>query len=221
MRSIILAICLSFLLLGCKKGGGSSADQTPEKPTYEGKSAADWLTQFKEGDPAGKAKAAEALAALGPGAKETIPDLTKALTDEESRVHASEALGSMGPDAIPPLVNALGEPSIGARRQAAKALASIGAEAVPALRRALKDKNVNVRQEAAVALGLIGPAAADAVADLVSLLEDEEKWVRNYAAEALGLIGPKAKQAVKALETLKDDPTCRARAAEALKLIGE
>jgi HEAT repeat protein len=216
---VIIAIGLSLPFLGCNKGGGASKGPESEQPKFEGKSATEWLEDFKNEDPESRAEAAKALGALGPDAKSAIPDLAKALNNDEVRVEASEALGHMGSEAVPALVRALGERSMGARRRAGAALAAIGAEAVPALREALKDRNPRVRQEAAVALGMMGPAAADAVGDLAALLKDDEKWVRIYAAQALGDIGPSAKGAVAALEELKDDPGCRARASEAIKQI--
>jgi hypothetical protein len=75
--------------------------------------------------------------------------------------HAAEALGVLGPDAPP--------------------------EAVPALRDALKRSSAD-RIVLARTLGRMGPAAADAIPDLVNLLDDRD--ARFEAALALGAIRP-------------------------------
>ena len=52
----------------------------------------------------------------------------------------------------------------------------------------------------------MGPAAQDAVPELVRLLKDPDAAVRRAAAEALGQIGPAAKDAVPELVKLLKDP---------------
>jgi HEAT repeat protein len=87
------------------------------------------------------------------------------------------------------------------------------------LRKALKHQDGNVRSGAASVLGEIGPAAKDAVPDLIEALKDRD--MRPIAVGALGRIGPAAKDAVPALiEALKDQHfiVCNA-AAKALEQI--
>ncbi|MFQ5796574.1 MAG: HEAT repeat domain-containing protein [Candidatus Bipolaricaulia bacterium] len=119
-----------------------------------------------------------------------INKLIEALMDDDVFVliAAAEALGRMGPaarDAVPALVEALGDPQSLMRRHAAEALRRIGPDAVPALIEALMDRDWRVSQAAAWALGEIGPDARDAVLALTEALQDELYFVREAAAEAL------------------------------------
>jgi HEAT repeat protein len=86
----------------------------------------------------------------------------------------------------------------------------------------LESKSPGVRAKAIVALGRIGPAAKEAVADLIAAFKDGPVRVRISAAEALGWIGPAAKEAVPDLvAALKErDEIIRSTAAQALGRIG-
>jgi HEAT repeat protein len=79
---------------------------------------------------------------------------------------------------------------------AAEALGRIGPAAVPELAQSLSDPNPVIRIRAAEVLARIGPAAKDAVPALTRALDDREAEVRKAAARALGEIGPEAKEAV-------------------------
>jgi hypothetical protein len=87
-------------------------------------------------------------------------------TEQEA---AADALGRIGPAAVPPLVQSLASPDAGVRL-----------------------KGVEV-------LGRMGPGAAEAVLPLVKLLDDPDVAVRKAAARTLGHIGPAAQDAVPAL----------------------
>jgi HEAT repeat protein len=74
------------------------------------------------------------------------------------------------------------------------------AGALKALRKLLASDDATVRQQAALDLGFeFGPAAKDAVPDLVKRLFDARAAVRSTSAEALARVGPVAKDAVPAL----------------------
>jgi len=179
--------------------------------------------------------AAKALGNIGQIAIPAIPHLITALKDKEGcataledtdwwgileyhdgdvRSTAAEALGKIGPDAVPAvpsLMTALKDQEAFVQIAAAEALGQIGptaAQAVPSLMTALKDKDVSVQSAAAKALGKIGATAATAkaVPSLMIALEDSDLEVRYRAAEALGKIGTAAAQAVPSLMTaLKDE----------------
>lgn len=71
-------------------------------------------------------------------------------------------------------------------------------QAVPALIEALGDASRDVRQNAIKSLGLMGPAAADAVPTIVKALGESSWELRRTAVTALGAIGdPRAKDALK------------------------
>ncbi|MDH3742104.1 MAG: HEAT repeat domain-containing protein [Hyphomicrobiales bacterium] len=69
------------------------------------------------------------------------------------------------------------------------------------------------------ALGWFGPAAADAVPELIEALGNEHKGVRKEAAIALGKIGPGAKAAVPALTAITDKPLIGFHARDAITRI--
>jgi len=167
--------------------------------------------------------AANALVEIGLQAVDAVPALIQAIRNEEEdsdlRQAASAALGAIGPEAVPALIQALADEDEHVRRAAASALRDIGPEAVdavPALIQALQDEHEDVRQAAASALGKIGPQAVPA---LIGALGDGDANVRQGASLALGLIGPEAKEAVPLLiQALEGDEDwlVRSRAAYAL-----
>ncbi len=108
---------------------------------------------------------------------------------------------------IPELIKALGDPNV--RQGASIALAKLGAAAVPALRVSLTSDLADVRVWSAHTLGEIGPAAAPAVADLVTKLADSDPVLRAAAAKALGKIAHKS--AVKPLAKAVHDQNDRVR----------
>src|SRR5579871_3562409 len=61
------------------------------------------------------------------------------------------------------------------------ALRNLGKNAVPTLKRQLQSPDPNERYKAVWALGQIGPAANDAVQDLVGAMDDTNNSVRYYA----------------------------------------
>ncbi|MCX6686295.1 MAG: HEAT repeat domain-containing protein [Methanoregula sp.] len=102
--------------------------------------------------------------------------------------HAADALGSLGPDAIPSLINALNDRSVNTRLGILKALTEIrDPRAVPALIETIRDQSSEVKWETAIALGEIGDPQA--TGPLVNALKDYDKYVRYGAAFALAKIG--------------------------------
>ena len=82
---------------------------------------------------------------------------------------------------------------------AADALGRIGPSAVPALAQALHSADPDVRLKAVEVLARMGSDAAEAVPDLVALLDDPDERIRKAATRTLGRIGPEAAPAVPAL----------------------
>src|SRR5262245_50409380 len=162
---------------------------------YQGKPLRDWLKSLGGGEATSDSDAVKALRHLGPAA---VPDLIKALEDEdwEVRNQAAVALGVIGPEAkaaVPALIDVLQGEDKYLRSHAATALGKVGRQAgtaVPALTRALQDKDEDVRRNAAAALGQIGPDSKGAVSDLIELLKDERKPVRQQALKALEQLDP-------------------------------
>jgi HEAT repeat protein len=222
--------------------------------------------QLRGTDTAAREKAAAALEKLGQDAKEAIPDLiaalkaddvtvpplvvrvlagmgsaavgdlTEALSDKQTRLHALRALKRIGPDAkaaVPALIDVVKTdkaPSSPTCTEACEALGRIGPaakEAVPVLIEAakLKAAGSSVRLQATIALGRIGPAAKEAVPVLIEAAKEPafRGPLRWHAAAALGQIGKDAQEAIPALvELVKDAKAGPARvlAVEALGQIG-
>ena len=146
--------------------------------------------------------------------------------DSRLEIEAVEALGRIGPEAIPPLTELLRDKEVWVRLKAAIALGMIGPEAkaaVPALTELLKDKYSQVRLVAAMTLGDIGPEAKAAVPALTELLKDEDSEVLASAASFLVRIDPeKAKILISVLKDMdrKAGLSVRQAAAKALGKIG-
>ena len=157
-------------------------------------SAAD-IAQLKAalqaGAPAEQYSAADALADLGPQAREAVPDLAAALksSDSELRWRAARALG------------VIGDP-----------------QAVAALRTATSDGEVPVRAQAIFALGRLKASDAESVEAVVAHLSDEDTQVRRAAIRALRLIGPPQRKMIPLIVKLLSDsePTVAARALSSL-----
>ncbi|HIQ19709.1 MAG TPA: hypothetical protein EYH34_00515 [Planctomycetes bacterium] len=190
-----------------------------------------WIEDLRARDAAARYEAIEALGALGPAAAAALPDLEKALKDQDGlvRIMSAEALHRIAPDhgrlvqrSLGVLVDALRQGVPVLRCEAEIALAGFGRAAVPALRRLLDEGDPAVRRSAAAVLGRIGPPARRAVPQLVRLLGDGQAAVRAEAARSLGYIGHGTPQTVSALiARLEDDePAVRIAAARALGRVG-
>jgi adenylate cyclase len=91
---------------------------------------------------------------------------------------------------------------------------------VATLAAALQQDGLIERKSAAQTLGRFGPAAADAVPELIDALADENRWVQSEAIKALGKIGPAAADAIPALTAMQGEQPNGALAQQALKDIG-
>jgi HEAT repeat protein len=154
-----------------------------------------------------------------------IPQLIKALDDENVRYGASIALAQLGHEAVPALRQSLASDKPDRRVWAAYTLGEIG----PAAKSAVNDltkalgntSDATLRAAAAQSLGRIGPAAASSVSILTERLSDENRQVRQRSAVALGTIGPAAGDAAPGLITALKDHQLRAAARTALIQIGK
>ncbi len=187
-------------------------------------SAAKLKEQLKSPDEKVRIAAIDALAQLGPAAKEAVAELTAQLDDKSPRVRAraARALRALGPAAqssAARLAELTTDPDARVRRMAVAALHTIGpAEvAVPALAKELTDADPAVRIAALDGLADFGEASAGALA---AALDNPE--TRYWAALAIGDIGPPCRSTVDALtRSLKDDrPDVRYEVLIALARVG-
>jgi HEAT repeat protein len=140
--------------------------------------------------------ACQALAAIGPGARDATPALTRALKDPEPVIKqaAALALASIGPPA--------------------------GA-AAPTLRLLLRDEDKALRLHAAAALWRVTGDAKEALAALRPALTDEPR-VQAVAVEKLGTMGPAARELLPDLVAMyreEDNVTMRRSIGETIKKI--
>jgi RNA polymerase sigma factor (sigma-70 family) len=217
-------------------------EQATSQVTFQGKPVDYWLNMFKDRDPGYRQNAIHALAAIGTEDKRVIPALIGALKDSQVDSVAADALGSIGRDAVPSLLELLKGKDNELRAMAAIALARMGRkgkeaipetkDAIPLLIKCLDEDDQFLRSSAAHALGQMAPESKSAIPALIQLLKDESPdgrqtsfphlgHVRDYVnVEALSRFG---KDAVPLLtEALKDpNENLRISAAVALARIGE
>jgi HEAT repeat protein len=170
--------------------------------------------------------AAMALGGIGEAAKEAVPPLSGIVKDTtravELRRAAAYGLGGIGPtakDATAVLTAVLKDADVRVRVKSAVALIGIDkqntAAAMPVLRAALTGKDELGRLEAVFGLRGLGPAAKDAVPDLIATLKAGGRTAK-LAQEALGRIGEPAARAL--VEAAKGpDAELRKAAAAVLK----
>ncbi|MBW3015066.1 HEAT repeat domain-containing protein [Candidatus Woesearchaeota archaeon] len=160
---------------------------------------------------------------------EAIEKLASSSTS--TRIEGSNALKSIGKEAVPKLIEALDNDNPDIRWQAARSLGDIGDErAIPKLIEKLSDKDTTLQSNVIVALGRL--KAYDAVYALNKIAFDKYKasYLRRNAITALGeIVGPRADEVNKKLgdtigvltKALTDkDPQIREAAAKASGLIG-
>ena len=165
--------------------------------------------------------AADALGQVGERAAAAVPLLITCLADADEAVQerVARALGEIGPQSVPPLVEALRRPELGVRIGAVDALARIGpaagAASRPLLDLLLTEEHRGLCRFAAEALGRIGEAGVGTLTDAFASAGPES---RAKLAVALGVVGPAARTAVAALQkALRDeDPLVRRDALWAL-----
>jgi len=136
-----------------------------------------------------------------------------------------EALGRMGPEAIPVLAKGLSKPDYKVRAAAADELGNKGAqasEAVPRLISQLNDSSFLARTKIIRALGKIGLPPEQIETALIPVLEDRDEGIRAEAVDALGMLGPSVQKGVKPLQKhlKKDTWNIQWKAAKALGDIG-
>lgn len=152
--------------------------------------------------------AANKLGELGAAAVPALPALTSALNDHfpdslswQLQAASGQALGRMGPPAVPVLLKAITQSDVGRRGIANKALAMIEqspAEAALAIRPFLVDMDPSLRCAAVLALRRLG-GEPSVFRDLEARLKDDDTSVRQAAAFSLGANGTRAVRAIPAL----------------------
>jgi HEAT repeat protein len=187
-------------------------------------------------DPATRKEAAEVLRKIDP--EELLRSYSRALLGgtPDQRKEAADAMRDLGPDAKSLLVDlrtVLGDTKLDTDVRFHVALAIVAIDPtlpdpVPALTVALKSNDPEKRRIAIEALAQIGPAAHDALDDLVTALKDPNVALKQASAKALArLAGDIRKQPKDKKDTIittliisMDDPKMHAPAGATLLEIG-
>lgn len=228
-RYFLLVALAAAVLLGCTNGAApktsapkagcpadcphatDQSDET-ETPTAESAQTSETVASLTASlaDPSAevRARAAQALGAMGEPAKSAAAGLTALLKDDDSTVRrqAVSALAAIqpGPEVMMPLLaNLLQDSDPGVQLRVLQALADAGEAAVPGLIKALD--NDEVAYWACIVLRDIGPAAKDAVPALTEKLKDPREEIRMQAVLALGAIGEAAGSAVPQIAAALED----------------
>jgi HEAT repeat protein len=189
------------------------------------------VSQLETGDVPTRRNASYFLMKLGPKAKDALPALIKALDDSDKQVWSNSvsAIAAIGPDAnqaIPALIDDLNSKKGRGQRgfdknqalfRSAYALTRIGPAAIPPLILALSGDDTPLRAGAAKALGGMGPAAKEAIPELIANLKHGDNDVQREVIDALASIGADAKPPVIMALAGKE---ARERSAAAMALAG-
>ncbi len=238
--------CFALVMVGCLTPGfvgGQQADvpalveQLSSADRSEARSALDQLSKLGEKavpaipalidllrspDPQVAVYAATTLESIGPSAEPAAEALLETVFNENPAVRraAIEALQAIDPDPEkmePVLERLLLEGDATVIVPALETFAEFGEQAVPRVRDLLK--RPDLAYWGVVLAGDIGPAAADAVPELIPLLDNPEHELRIKVLIALGEIGPKSAAAVPAIvQRLESDEIMGARYAAAFAL---
>lgn len=130
---------------------------------------------------------------------------------------AFRQLASDGKSGIPALITRLSDPDADVRTRAAEALISIGPSGVEPLVRALKERDPKTRRAAAVILGAFGIEARAAAVDLADLAKDEDAGVRDAASVAAKKVQSEGEGAAPRGTTFIESPDLIARRAVGFK----
>jgi HEAT repeat protein len=156
--------------------------------------------------------ALKAVGILGRTAVPLIDAVAPLLQEPALTAEASVALSYMGPEAFPPLREALSSDDPMVRREALRSIGKLKDRApldlslvLPLLIERMKDDNGSVRAVAATYLGIIHQGEAQAVPALAEGLSDPDPEVRRASAAALGSFGAAAAPALPALKRAAAD----------------
>jgi HEAT repeat protein len=190
------------------------------------------IIQATLGDPQAEANrlkgALKACGILGKTAAPAIPDVAEVLLEPGLTAEAAIALSYMGPDALPPLTDALTSEDAVVRREALRSIGKLRERApldssvvLPPLTERMTDVDPGVRTVAATYLGIIHEGADVAVPALTKGLADTDPEVRRASAAALGSFGADALPALDALKKAaadKNDDVAREAGRSVVKL---
>jgi HEAT repeat protein len=166
---------------------------------------------LKDPNQAWNERAAVVIGRLGSAASATVPALLEVARKRPSAQQPYlDALGQIGPDAVPGILNAVAAENPDAITKdhwAVKCLQTIGGEAVGVLTPSLADTRLPVRLLVARALGEFGGVAASAATELLKTSGDADPRVRAAALTAAVNTHAQTLAAVSKTESALKDPS--------------
>ncbi len=137
-----------------------------------------------------RCKAAWSLGKIGPGARSAVPALRTALShpDTDMRATAAHALGGIGAENLPLLVETLQDPKESVRGAAISALGKIAERSPEALRvldKLLRGGDKPTRIDVLFVLGAMGPRARAFIPHIEVLTKDKDRDIKKIAVETL------------------------------------
>jgi HEAT repeat protein len=155
---------------------------------------------------------------LGPAASGAAPELTERMSTRASPSGGlcADALGEIGKEGLPPLVEALTNIQALNRVDAVAAIGlyiapTNGVSLVPVLAKCLSDKDPVVAALSVRALGHLGTELYNAVPPLTEALKDPRPHMRVVALQTVGDLGPRGRVALPLLMPLLNDSDLGAR----------
>jgi HEAT repeat protein len=172
--------------------------------------------------------ACDLICELGPAASPLIPDVIKALAEENwdlqwAAADALRAIASSDQVVLPPLLDALAHSSPIVRSASARALAATGVVAVKPLRALLADHSEPRASWAAYALGEMGTVAAESLSDLRAGMRVGLEPLASCCAIAVARIAGDIEAVPHLMATLRSEDqqvALRQAAAKALRELG-
>jgi HEAT repeat protein len=186
-------------------------DPAPSDPVSKGKPLSAWIKALKDPDYQTRAKAAKAIAALGPKAKAALPAIREILEGRkaDARVEMAAALWKIDKAEFTEILTSKQRDSL-PRWAVVLALTAIGTEAKELASHVLEiagDMRHPDYAHALRALGYIGADPDDAVPLLrAALRERSGNYAPMMSAQSLGQYGAKAKDALPELRHALEDP---------------
>jgi HEAT repeat protein len=222
-RSLLLACCVLLCCLATSERVRPAP--APQGLIFRGKPLRAWIAALQDRNPRTRRQAAEALAVIGPEARDAAPGLCDVLQDDDKDVReaAMEALSEIRAgtsEVVAALTRRVREKTD--RYPALRSLCRCGPAGVAVVVAALQDSDRQVRSAAVVALTHGIPPRA-ALPGLLAALGEDNEDIRRNAIYALAGMGGGAREAVRALYTIamgdkKGD--LRRLAADALLAVG-
>jgi HEAT repeat protein len=146
------------------------------------------------------------FALLGSAAAPVTSQLIPLLASKDAGLDVAGALGSIGKEAVAPLIQQLSNADAQARSMAAAALSRMkpadAAPAAEALVKGMADKETSVRTWMIAAVGKTQAKPDESIPLLIAMLDEKESGIIASAATALGDFGPAAKAALPKLTAL-------------------